>query len=186
MHCDIDTSREHINTALTLGARAHTTLQVTIGHPIGWSLIGRARAYFTWLSTPPMPACGQAVICGVCDTPELWRGAARLCARVRACAGAAESLHTYIHTLPTPTHPGSSYSANHTSPPPPTLSPYKILFHFKALLWRANHPFIAPPHLQSLPYCNTIARPFRNMRAPPPPPLLYSHTPYNIDDGNIV
>jgi len=34
----------------------------------------------------------------VCDTPELWCGAAGLCARVRACAGAAESLHTYIHT----------------------------------------------------------------------------------------
>jgi len=47
-----------------------------------------------------MPACGQAVGCGVCDTPELWRGArgaAGLCARVRACANAAESLHTYIH-----------------------------------------------------------------------------------------
>jgi len=29
------------------------------------------------------------------DTPELWRGAAGLC----ACAGAAESLHTYIHTI---------------------------------------------------------------------------------------
>ena len=34
--------------------------------------------------------------CGVCDTPGLWRGAAGLCARVRAWAGAAESLHTYI------------------------------------------------------------------------------------------
>jgi len=45
-----------------------------------------------------MPACGQAVGCGVCDTPELWRGAAGLCARVCACAGAAESLQTYIHT----------------------------------------------------------------------------------------
>jgi len=44
-----------------------------------------------------MPAYGQAVGCGVCDTPELWRGAAGLCARVRACAGAADSLHTYIH-----------------------------------------------------------------------------------------
>jgi len=43
-----------------------------------------------------MPACRQAVGCGVCDTPELWRGAAGLCARVRACTGAAESLHTYI------------------------------------------------------------------------------------------
>ena len=39
-----------------------------------------------------------AVGCGVCDTPELWRGATGLCARVRACAGAAESLPTYIHT----------------------------------------------------------------------------------------
>jgi len=44
-----------------------------------------------------MPACGQAVRCGVCDTPELWRGAAGLCARVCACAGAAESLHTYTY-----------------------------------------------------------------------------------------
>ena len=45
------------------------------------------------------PVCGQAVGCGVCDTPELWRGAAGLCVRVRgACAGAAESLqaHTYM------------------------------------------------------------------------------------------
>jgi len=49
-----------------------------------------------------MPACGQAVGCGVCDTPELWRGAAGLCARVRvrACAGAAEiRIFTYIYTV---------------------------------------------------------------------------------------
>jgi len=45
-----------------------------------------------------MPACGQAVECGVCDTPELWCGAGGLCARVRACAAAAESVHTYIHS----------------------------------------------------------------------------------------
>jgi len=38
----------------------------------------------------------RAVGCGVCDTPKLWCGAAGLCASVRACAGAAESLHTYI------------------------------------------------------------------------------------------
>jgi len=46
-----------------------------------------------------LPACGQAVGCGVCDTPELWCGAAGLCARVHACAGAAESLHTYMYIL---------------------------------------------------------------------------------------
>jgi len=45
-----------------------------------------------------MPGCGQAVGCGVCDTPELCCGAVGLRARVRACAGAAESLHTYIYT----------------------------------------------------------------------------------------
>jgi len=34
--------------------------------------------------------------CGVRDTPELWRGAAGLCARVRA-AGAFGYVNTYIH-----------------------------------------------------------------------------------------
>jgi len=33
----------------------------------------------------------------ICDTPELWRCAAGLCARVRACAGAADSVHTCIY-----------------------------------------------------------------------------------------
>jgi len=62
--------------------------------PSLWS-ITQTRATYGGLCG--MPACGQAVVCGVCDTPELWRGAAGLCARVRACAGAAESLHIYIH-----------------------------------------------------------------------------------------
>jgi len=52
-----------------------------------------------------------------------------------------------------------------------------------------NHPFIAPPHshLQSLPYCNTIAivHPFRNIRPRTDPPFV-CHTPYNIGDGIIV
>jgi len=52
--------------------------------------------------------------CGVCDTPEHWRGAAGLmCARVRACAGAAESLHVHTHTyIPPP---------NQTAYTPPRL-----------------------------------------------------------------
>ena len=65
---------------------------ITILSP--WS-ITQTRATYGGLCG--MPACEQAVGCGVCDTPELWCGAAGLCARVRACAGAAESLHTYIH-----------------------------------------------------------------------------------------
>jgi len=33
----------------------------------------------------------------VCDTPELWRGAAGLCARVRTCCW-CRRIFTYIHT----------------------------------------------------------------------------------------
>ena len=73
--------------------------------------IYKRRSIIDWVQTVPgprqtrstygglggMPACGQTVGCGVCDTPERWRGAAGLCARVRACAGAAESVHAHIH-----------------------------------------------------------------------------------------
>jgi len=45
--------------------------------------------------------------------------------------------------------------------------------------------FYWPPHLQSIPYCNTIARLLRNTR-PPTDPSFECHTPYNIGDGNIV
>ena len=62
---------------------------------------------------------------------------------------------------------------------------HKILFHFKALLLESIILLLPPPHLQSLPYCNTIARPLRNIRAPADLPLL-CHMPYNISDGNIV
>jgi len=43
-----------------------------------------------------MPACEQAVGCGVCDTPELWCGAAGLCACTRVCW--YRRIFTYIHT----------------------------------------------------------------------------------------
>jgi len=67
-----------------------------------------------------MPACGQAVGCGVCDMPELWRGAAGLCARVRACAGAAESLHTYIYVPQVPSTPRNPpHPPAHIRPPHP-------------------------------------------------------------------
>jgi len=38
------------------------------------------------------------VVSATRDTPGLWRGAAGLCARVHACAGAAEYLYIHIHT----------------------------------------------------------------------------------------
>jgi len=54
------------------------------------------------------------------------------------------------------------------------LSLYKILFHFEPSLWESIIR-VCPPHLQRLPYCNTNARPLRNIR-PPPPPLCMPYT----------
>jgi len=49
------------------------------------------------------PSADKPWDCGVCNTPELWRGAAglsvfvpRIC--ICACAGAAESLHLHAYT----------------------------------------------------------------------------------------
>jgi len=54
------------------------------------------------------------------------------------------------------------------------LSLHKILFYFKALLWESII-LLLPPHLQSLPYCNTIARLLCNIWPPPaPPPHVYA------------
>jgi len=45
--------------------------------------------------------CGPHALIINCGTPELWRDAAGLCARVRACAGASatESLPTYMRYI---------------------------------------------------------------------------------------
>jgi len=75
--------------------------RLSSGHRPPYKQMGRVVRVAAWTRASygglcGMPACGQAVGYGVCDTPELWCGAEGLCARVRACAGAAESLHTYI------------------------------------------------------------------------------------------
>jgi len=67
----------------------------------------------------------------------------------------------------------------------PHLSLYKILFRFKALLWESIIRVPPPPHLQSLPYCNTIARLLGNRRPLTDPPFV-CHTPYSIGNGNIL
>ena len=54
-----------------------------------------------------------------------------------------------------------------------SVSLYNILFHFKALLWESIILLLPSSHLQSPPYCITIARPLRNIR-PPPTLLLYA------------
>jgi len=54
---------------------------------------------------------------------------------------------------------------------------YKIVFQFKALLWKSIILLLPPPHLQSLPYRNTIARPLRSIRPPIDPPFVsQTHT----------
>ena len=64
------------------------------------------------------------------------------------------------------------------------VSMYKIVYHFKALLWESIIRLLPPP-LQSLPDCNTIARPLRNKRLLPDAPLV-SHTPYNVGRDNSL
>jgi len=63
--------------------------------------------------------------------------------------------------------------------------PLQDIVLLQSFIVGVHHLFVAPPHLQSLPYCNTIARPFRNIRPPTDPPFV-CHTPYNIGDGNIM
>jgi len=60
----------------------------------------QTRAIYGGLCGMPASAdCGHAVGCGVCDTPVLWRGAAGLCVRVRACGAVVPpTLYIYIHT----------------------------------------------------------------------------------------
>jgi len=50
---------------------------------------------------------------------------------------------------------------------------------------RINRHFILPARLQSLRYCNTIARPLRNIR-PAIDPSFSCHAPYNVGHDNIV
>jgi len=88
-----------------------------------------------------MPACGQAVGYGVCDTPELWCGAAGLCARVRACAGAAESVHTYTYR---PFIKAQSQGAAAEQPPTRSLLPVWLTLN-PAKQVRANNHI----HMQS-------------------------------------
>jgi len=75
---------------------------------------------------------------------------ARACALALACC--CRRMCTYIHTAL-------------------TLSLHKILFHFKfkALVRESIILILPPPHLHSLRYCNTIARPLRNIRPPSTP-----------------
>ena len=53
------------------------------------------------------------------------------------------------------------------------LALQNIIVSLQSFIVGVNHPFIAPPHLQSLPYSNSIARPSCNIR-PPTDPLLYA------------
>jgi len=51
--------------------------------------------------------------------------------------------------------------------------PLQDIILFQCFIVGVNLPFLPPLHLQSLPYCNTIARPLRNIRPPPIPPIPY-------------
>jgi len=61
-----------------------------------------------------------------------------------------------------------------TRAPNPTLAFTRCCFTSK-LYCGSQSSFHRPPHLQSLPYCNTIARPLHNMRPPTDPPFYAIH-----------
>jgi len=52
----------------------------------------------------------------------------------------------------------------------------RYFFRSKALLWGSITLLLPPPHLQSLPYCNTIARLLHNIRPPIWPSLCMPYT----------
>jgi len=67
----------------------------------------------------------------------------------------------------------AAHRRRHSRPPPPDLAFTR--YCFTSTLYCVSQSSIScPPHLQSLPYCNTIARPLRNTRPPPPTHYFYS------------
>ena len=68
---------------------------------------------------------------------------------------------------------------------PAQVWPLQDIVSLQSFIVGVHHAFISPTHLQSLPYCNTITRPLRNIRPSTDPPFV-CHTSYNIGDGNIV
>jgi len=65
------------------------------------------------------------------------------------------------------------------------LSFYKILCHFKALLWLSIILLLPPPTSKAYPIAISLHDQCAIYARPPTPPCL-CHTPYNIGDGNIV
>jgi len=113
----------------------------------------------------------------------------------------------YRHCV-TPPPPPAPPGFPQPTPPPPgltlsvTLTDSRGLFEVttreRAATWlsqdirlllvvraRINRHFILPARLQSLRYCNTIARPLRNIR-PAIDPSFSCHAPYNVGHDNIV
>jgi len=87
-----------------------------------------------------------------------------------------------------PPRRSSSATASHTPTPPtpaPRAWPLQDIVLLRCFCARFNHPFIAPSHLHYPHYSNTVVRPLRNIRRPTDPSFV-CHTPYNIDNGNIV
>jgi len=142
-----------------------------------------------------MPACGQAVGCGVSDTPGLaWRhGPACACTRVCWCC----QIFTYIHTwraasssyssaalsMRASSHnPSYTYRTPHTDSS--TLAFTRHYFTYR-LLCTNQLSLYCPSHLYRPHGCNTIALLLHNIQPPSDPPFS-RHTPYNIVHSNIL
>jgi len=62
---------------------------------------------------------------------------------------------------------------------------YKILFHFKDLLWESILLQLLRLHLQRLPFA-ILPHDHCAIYAQPPDPSFLCHAPYNIGDSNMV
>ena len=101
-------------------------------------------------------------------------------------------MYTYIYTYICVCHSGGAVGYTRRPRGPPTrsitharVSLYKILFHFKALLWESIILLLPPPAAKPTllqHYCTTIAQ----YTPPPTEPPFACHTLCNIVDGNIV
>ena len=82
------------------------------------------------------------------------------------------SSHTGVRRRPCRVRPTPEPSLSLL--PPPFFSLQDIIL-LQSFIVGVNHPCIPPPHLQSLPYCNTIALPLRNIRPPTDLPFYAIH-----------
>ena len=122
----------------------------------------RAPAYRTPSEANPRRRCGHA-------SRFLW-------------GNVCPYLHREVNPIDGPSLPACKPPS---TPPQTECWPLQDIRLQQSVCARANHPFLAPPHLHCPHDCYTIARLLRNIRSPPNHPFV-CHTLYKNGIGNIL